>query len=514
MLLNSKKENYLLIFSDVEEQFNLFKLYQEIINENKDKYRKLIDSFDNVNPKIKNFLKAHDHETIYKSPIFHLIDILKEIHLAELKDLSKIFVSYYERQEMIDSRINQFLEYYKDLKTIDSNRKKILTQMNDACGKIEIKIINDYLKKNYEKHVSKKSKIDLEKEIGKVNDLRKQFYNNPEFFPKKMNELGKTILDDLTGAIKEIKYIFSNSIIGKDDTNLNKIKTDIESLETESKAIKFDELLNSEVQLTPENMKYKFLVIEDPNIPVKHTKKEKSHYTLEDEDVTKILVELEKTPLNYCYNFKKAKEINKIKRLTNKLILEDKNKRELSQAEYEELYKLIYDKENIITFFITLGSLRSHNKLGENTYKKLLAIFEKIIDFPLKNIDSKIANTLPMLSETFYLKGDKKETIGDDIKKGSLFKNSSFWAGSIISEFDNNLKKLNLDIYQLKKNGLTNKTLSHAKEFVNAQFATFLLDKINFEVPDDVFKETVEIVINEYKISDEIKNSILKLSKK
>ena len=37
MLLNSKKENYLLIFSNVEEQFNLFKLYQEIINENKEK---------------------------------------------------------------------------------------------------------------------------------------------------------------------------------------------------------------------------------------------------------------------------------------------------------------------------------------------------------------------------------------------------------------------------------------------------------------------------------------------
>ena len=321
MLLNSKKENYLLIFSDVEEQFNLFKLYQEIINENKEKYRKLIDSFGNVNPKIKNFLKAHDHETIYKSPIFHLIDILKEIHLAELKDLSKIFVSYYERQEMIDSRINQFLEYYKDLKTIDSKRKEILTKMNDACGKIEIKIINDYLKKNYKKHVSKKSKVDLGEEIEKVNDLRKQFYNNPEFFPKKMNELGKTILDDLTGAIKEIKYIFSNSIIGKDDTNLNKIKTDIESLVTESKSIKFDELLNSEVQFIPENMKYKFLVIEDPNIPVKHTKKEKNHYTLEDEDVTKILVELEKTPLNYCYNFPKAKEINKIKRLTNKLYI-------------------------------------------------------------------------------------------------------------------------------------------------------------------------------------------------
>ena len=197
--------------------------------------------------------------------------------------------------------------------------------------------------------------------------------------------------------------------------------------------------------------------------------------------------------------------------------MEDKNKRELSEAEYEELYKLIYDKENIITFFITLSSLRNNHYLGENTYKKLLAIFEKIIDFTLKNIDSEIAYNIHILSNTFYLKGDKEKTIGDDIKKGSLFKNSSFWAGAIISAFDNNLKKLKLDIYQLKKNGLTNKTLSHAKEFVNAQFATFLLDSKNFEVPDDVVKETVEIVMNEYKISDEIKNSVfqaVELSKK
>ena len=207
----------------------------------------------------------------------------------------------------------------------------------------------------------------------------------------------------------------------------------------------------------------------------------------------------------------------KIKELTNKLIMGDKNKKELPDDEYEELYKLISNKENITTFLITLTNLRSHNILGENTYKKLLAIFEKIIDFPLKNIDSKIAINLLILSETFYLKGDKKETIGDDIKKGSLFKNSSFWAGAIISAFDNNLKKLHLDIYQLKKNGLTNKTLNHAKEFVNLQFATFLLDSKNFEVPDDVVKETVEIVMNEYKISDEIKNSVfqaVELSKK
>ena len=106
-------------------------------------------------------------------------------------------------------------------------------------------------------------------------------------------------------------------------------------------------------------------------------------------------------------------------------------------------------KLDITTFFTSI--LRTHNKLGENTYKKLLAIFEKIRDFPLKNIDSKIAINLIILSESFYLKGDKKETIGDDIKKGSLFKNSSFWAGAMITEFEHNLKKLKLDIYQLKK---------------------------------------------------------------
>ena len=133
----------------------------------------------------------------------------------------------------------------------------------------------------------------------------------------------------------------------------------------------------------------------------------------------------------------------------------------------------------------------------------------------MKNIDSKIAINLLILSNTFYLKGDKKEIIGDDIKKGSLFKNSSFWGGAIITEFENNLKKLNLDIYQIKKSGLTsNKTLKNVVEFAKAQFIPYLLHKINFEVPDDVFKETVEIVINEYKISDEIKNSIFEELKK
>ena len=158
------------------------------------------------------------------------------------------------------------------------------------------------------------------------------------------------------------------------------------------------------------------------------------------------MVELEKYFNKQCINFPKAKELMKIKELTNKLIMGDKNKKELPKDEYEELYKLISNKENITTFLITLTNLRSHNILGENTYKKLLAIFEKIRDFPLKNIDSKIAINLIILSESFYLKGDKKETIGDDIKKGSLFKNSSFWAGAIIKEFEDNLKKLNLDI--------------------------------------------------------------------
>ena len=511
MLLNSKKENYLLIFSNVEEQFNLFKLYQEIINENKEKYRKLIDSFDNVNPKVMNFLEKHDYETIKKSPIFHLADILKEIHLAELRDLSNIFVSYYQRQEMIIYAIRKFLESYETLKKIDSNRKNILTKMNEKCRKIEIKIINDYLKENYQKHVSNKPKFDFKKETEKVNNLSRQFCDNPEFSPRNMISLEKTILDNLTNVIRDIKDIFSNSIIGKNDTKLNKIKTDIESLVTESKSIKFDELLNSEVQLTPENMKYKFLVIEDPNIPVKHKKKEKSHHTLNAQDISNILVELEKYFNKQCINFPKAKELMKIKELTNKLIMGDKNKKELPDDEYEELYKLISNKENITTFLITLTNLRSHNILGENTYKKLLAIFEKIRDFPLKNIDSKIAINLIILSESFYLKRDKKETIGDDIKKGSLFKNSSFWAGAMITEFEHNLKKLNLDIYQLKKNGLTNKTLSHAEEFVKAQFIPYLLHKVNFEVPDDIFKESIKMVIDEYKISDEIKNFIEEL---
>jgi len=132
----------------------------------------------------------------------------------------------------------------------------------------------------------------------------------------------------------------------------------------------------------------------------------------------------------------------------------------------------------------------------------------------LKNIDSKIAINLIILSETFYLKGDKKETIEDDIKKGSLFKNSSFWAGAIITEFEDNLKKLKLDIYQIKKSGLTNKTLSHAKEFVKAQFIPYLVYKINFEVPDDIFKnksDEIYSVINP--IRDRI-DSATKLLKK
>ena len=53
-------------------------------------------------------------------------------------------------------------------------------------------------------------------------------------------------------------------------------------------------------------------------------------------------------------------------------------------------------------------------------------------------------------------------------------------------------------------------------EFVKAQFIPYLLYKVNFEVPDDIFKESIKMVIDEYKISDEIKNFIeeLKLSEK
>ena len=148
LILNSKKENYLLIFSDVEKQFNLLKSYVEIIKENQKNYANILIPIDKMNQKSLNFLKEKDYKdyaTIENSPIFHLADILNEINLTELRELSNAFTSYFKRQEMIVSRLKQFLEHYEVLKEPDSNRKKIITKLNKACRKIEMKIIDDYL---------------------------------------------------------------------------------------------------------------------------------------------------------------------------------------------------------------------------------------------------------------------------------------------------------------------------------------------------------------------------------
>ena len=514
--------------------------------------------YNRFNDLYHNFF-SEKNNSIINTPIYKIVSKLKKILSIQLKFLESNVLDP-EIFNSIQDQLSQFQTILKNLpsninhfslkeKTNNTGTTNIVNLLNKSLNDLEMKIIEEYVSKTYNKHISGVNTKDS------INTLVNQIHY-----------LENSLLNILKGR----KTQYFDEIKGNDDI-INKISNDLNiTLGTHIKFLKdkfkfyYDELENLEKEMEPKEIKieknnkeeyilsrkeyvleeqeinrfkYKIKTIKLDKIPLKedqenkenkenenniHKKeyeknafkyKETSIY-LNEQDKYEIILKI------YSYNFfivdksqynlEQAKGKIEALNLSNKLLsyLEDGNEiLNLLENNYNEIIQSINEKilnniSNIETFFITLNNFRGggKNQFPPKLYDIMIYIYNKTLSFLLTNPNRELEDLIIILSQTYYKKIDgKKIYISEDIKSHEIFKKIDFWEANLIKKIEDEIK--------FKKKYQTNFSVNmkNNDDLIITKLIPFESVMMEFGIPIDKIIILLEHIFNKYSCSDNAK---------
>ena len=194
-----------------------------------------------------------------------------------------------------------------------------------------------------------------------------------------------------------------------------------------------------------------------------------------------------------------------------------KNNNSITQLEFEELSKLIDNRENRIIFFKSINILRKYEQfeIPEKEFNIICDLFNKIVDNIKRENDFDSLRNILILSERYYKIEKKSEKkikiyIQQILKKNHIFKDKEVWEdyvnGTILKEVQ---KHLNNDMKnsEIKDSHKTMEKKKYNK--IILEKILFLIKKMKtFEVDNNIIKSIIQTLISYYKINDESSKKI------
>jgi len=517
--LNSGNE-YLLLFSNIKKQIKLLQSLIEHIKQYFDVISVFSGQLNELNIKFlkgkdsKSFIKNSPIFHIGK-----IIKDVIQSQINHLENITNNQKAFDDITNEFSNLIQIFQDYQKIIEDNsqteekpNSKIKSTLDSLMEKYEEIENKIVDGYISIKYNENVDMKEDFILENKLEEVHFLEKTFFGFEEISKKdfiKDNQIIEKKALNSFNTIKDQTKNFVEIILKQDNINLKEKQNEIDFIWKNTK-LKEDKNITSN---NIDSFKYSIKIIMDPKINIidrdddkkffisqteiipisklqnkeekKKSKinffkmfnkeKEKDNeeenkeedkrkiFILNDEDIYNIVAKIYSLDLNFidksCYILDIEREKIETRKLAGKLLginLNDKKTEPISDSEVDRLISLLYNKENIHTFFMILNNFRATGKyeMTERVFNIVVNIYNKTQDFLLKNKNKSIENLVIILSQTFYINEDgNKKYIQDIIKNHSLFKSPEFWENQVRTNLDEqieksklNIKKMNLDL--------------------------------------------------------------------
>ena len=574
---NSENE-YLLLFSNIKKQIQLLeslieyiKQYSEVIAVFSTQLNELNISFlkgKDSNSFIKNSPIFHIGKII-KDAIQLQIN-----HLLNITNNQKAFDNITNE---FSNLIQIFKDYKKILEdnsqTEDKPNSKIKSTLDSLMEKyeeIENKIVDNYISIKYNENVDMKEDFILENKLEEVHFLEKTFFGFEEIskkdFIKDNEKIEKKALNSFNMIKDQLKNIIE-IILKQDNINLNEKQNEIDFIWKNTK-LKDDKNISSS---NGDSFKYLLKILIDPTIniidsddnkrnfrsqteripisklQIKEEKKkskinffkmfnkekEKDNedenkeenkrkiFILNDEDIYNIVDKMYSLDLNFidksCYILDIEREKIETRKLAGKLLginLNNKITEPISDSEVDRLISLLYNKENIHSFFMILNNYRATGKyeMTERVFNIVVNIYNKTQDFLLKNKNKNIENLVIILSQTFYINEDgNKKYIQDIIKNHSLFKSPEFWENQVRTNLDEQIEKSKLNIKKMNLDLSESEYQKRLDEIILSQFIPLSGHMGNFGISNDIILNIANKTFEYYHTGESTKNLILSL---
>lgn len=551
-LVNDKSkmeiDNIYLLFTNLSENKKLLKSFQRFTTT----YYEIINGYYGQLTELNcHFLVEDKYKSSFiQTPMFQLGKALKNIVQVQIDNLfsiitdDNIFDGFNNSLSSL-SNILQETESKFNKKVIEKQAVSITTPLNEKYQNLELKVIDNYISKKYNKHAAGLTKGSLEEDLDQAKyleasflDFEKACRNQVIQYLKEMenkttnvfNQMKKTIetiIDTLKKKWNEFLGIMEKeekSIKNTELTYNNKEKSQNRT-EEKSKQMK-EEILQKIIHL--DKFKYKIKLIDQPTIKIedennKKNKEKKEAKKKEEDKENKGKVELYENPNEltlteedifdiistlYNYDFKminkkeydlnKEKEKLEIKRLTEK-ILPSKNdiNESITDEEVNKLYELLKIRNNLMKFYILLNNYRATGKcnIEERSFEIIKNIFFICLDYLLNNNDKDLEGLIIILSQTFYIiKDNKKIYLQEKIKTHSLFKKREFWKNHL-----NNMIKEEIDkIEKNQEEGIMVYTKELKQKKIKELVITKLVPFASYMKEFDNSKEYILNIINPF----------------
>lgn len=574
---NSENE-YLLLFSNIKKQIQLLeslieyiKQYSEVIAFFSTQLNELNISFlkgKDSNSFIKNSPIFH---------IGKIIKDAIQLQINHLLNITNNQKAFDDITNEFSNLIQIFKDYKKILEdnsqTEDKPNSKIKSTLDSLMEKyeeIENKIVDNYISIKYNENVDMKEDFILENKLEEVHFLEKTFFGFEEIskkdFIKDNEKIEKKALNSFNMIKDQLKNIIE-IILKQDNINLNEKQNEIDFIWKNTK-LKDDKNISSS---NGDSFKYLLKILIDPTIniidsddnkrnfrsqteripisklQIKEEKKkskinffkmfnkekEKDNedenkeenkrkiFILNDEDIYNIVEKMYSLDLNFidksCYILDIEREKIETRKLAGKLLginLNNKITEPISDSEVDRLISLLYNKENIHSFFMILNNYRATGKyeMTERVFNIVVNIYNKTQDFLLKNKNKSIENLVIILSQTFYINEDgNKKYIQDIIKNHSLFKSPEFWENQVRTNLDEQIEKSKLNIKKMNLDLSESEYQKRLDEIILSQFIPLSGHMGNFGISNDIILNIANKTFEYYHTGENTKNLILSL---
>jgi len=211
-----------------------------------------------------------------------------------------------------------------------------------------------------------------------------------------------------------------------------------------------------------------------------------------------------------------------IKNLTEKLLSFgikksklNKEIKSINENEINLLYKYLDNPFNRFQFLSILNNFRANGfyEVPEKEYEILKTIFLKSVEKIIIDKDISSAKLILILSQTFYCKKDGiKVYLHNYLKNHEIFEDVFIWKQYLMNLIDEDLQRANRS--NKKENNINEETKTAIiNNILNAQLLPFCDNMIEFGMSVENIYKIIDPIMNEYKIKDDLKNTLVEFIK-
>ena len=474
--------------------FLLHSVINEIFKSESQYITNLSNAKDNISSLLKTFISQNEKIPV-SSAIMMMSKMIEDKLTAQVNSLSLLkselitpldnYVSQYKKNKLFD----QLKQQEKELNQIIGTINKIKQKYYDSMQKVEHSI--------FDLQMGIKAKIPLDKFKSKASERINE--------GKAMEKEYKDILE--TANKKSLEY--QSNLIKYNEIN-KKVSAFENQMATKINVIIVDKLINLQGVMTKDCEILKQVAIHEKKED--NTDNEGTKFTFEeyipnalsnyqqDEVNFNVLLTLQKhfeLKIDTKINCEETKKEILFKNISEHII---QHCQSVTKTEIAELKKIIVEKDYRKRFILFLNQERAKSTQfnSEQGYKNISIVLDFLLSQIEYNSTEEFENIkdLLLLSQSFYKLNDKgkKVYVEESLKNNTLFINENFW-----KLFMNYLIKK-----EIEKGDNTNEKVAFFTLITNIN------NFVGFVKEETKIKEIIQEIEDNYKISDEDRNTIHK----